>query len=108
MSSLALTVTVLVLVFGVEPRNLRARGASNPQRGAWGTGAAAVLAGVRAMVRDSDFALVDGSSRTGGHDLCHSTTLASLRLGSRVLANGSALSRDGSSLYGVPWLSWPL
>ena len=51
MSSLALTVTVLVLVFGVEPRNLKARGANNPQRGAWGTGPAAVLAGVRAMVR---------------------------------------------------------
>lgn len=78
MSSLALTVTVLVLVFGVEPRNLRARGASNPQRGAWGTGAAAVLAGVRAMVRDSDFALVDGPSRIDGHVLCRSTTLASL------------------------------
>ena len=70
MSSLALTVTVLVLVFGVEPRNLRARGASNPQRGAWGTGAAAVLAGVRAMVRDSDFASVDGPSQIDGHVSC--------------------------------------
>ncbi|KAK9846327.1 hypothetical protein WJX81_001569 [Elliptochloris bilobata] len=52
MAALALLVTVLVLLFGVEPRSLKAKqGAAAPKttRG----GAAAVLAGLRAMVVDA-------------------------------------------------------
>lgn len=50
MSALALTVTVLVLVFGVEPRNLKAkRQGVAPKAGGRG-GAAAVWANLRAMV----------------------------------------------------------
>ena len=49
MSALALTVTVLVLVFGVEPRSLKARRKGEEPRAGRG-GVAAVLAGLRAMV----------------------------------------------------------
>lgn len=49
MSALALTVTVLVLVFGIEPRSLKAKWQGERPKAGHG-GAAAVWAGLRAMV----------------------------------------------------------
>ena len=50
MSALALTVTVLVLVFGIEPRSLKAKRQGGAPKQAGRGGAAAVWANLRAMV----------------------------------------------------------
>ena len=53
MSALALTVTVLVLVFGIEPRSLKAKRQGGAPKQAGRRGAAAVWANLRAMVTSS-------------------------------------------------------
>ena len=50
MSALALTVTVLVIVFGIEPRNLKAKRQGEAPKQAGAGGAAAVWANLRALV----------------------------------------------------------